>query len=321
MNFGKPKIQMERRPVDVVVMSDLHLGSYGCRAKEIANYLKSISPKILILNGDVIDVWQFRKKYFPVDHIQVIKRILSLASKGTRVLYVTGNHDEAFRRYSDLQLGDIQLIDKLVMEINGKVCWIFHGDVFDTTTIGFAKILAKAGSQGYQLLIRVNRFINWALQLFGKEKMSLSAAVMSRVNKAVIRINNFEQTAAEIAIEKKYDYVICGHIHEPQMRTVENKNGKVIYLNSGDWVEHATALEFYNNDWHMYKYEEKDFVAAVIAKMEKALPKLNVITDHVDLFVFNPLPKSKRINPSKSARKLPDFILETLLKNPLGFDA
>jgi len=287
---------MERRPVDVAVMSDLHLGTYGCRAKEIASYLKSISPGILILNGDIMDVWQFRKRYFPLQHIQVIKEIMSLAGKGTRVIYVTGNHDEAFRRYSDLDLGNIQLMDKLVMEINGKICWIFHGDVFDSTTKGSAKLLAKLGSHGYGLLIRFNRFMNWVLQLMGKEKMSLSKSVMDRVNKAVVKINNFEQTAAEIAIEKKYDYVICGHIHEPQMRTIENTHGKVIYLNSGDWVEHLTALEFYNNDWHMYKYDEKQFAFATVVRMDKKLPHLNVVTDEVAMFVSSLVKPTELIN-------------------------
>ena len=194
---------MERRKIDVAVVSDLHLGTYGCRAKELVNYFKSIAPQILILNGDIIDVWQFRKKYFPLEHIQVIKEIMSLAAKGTRVIYITGNHDEALRRYTDIDFGNFQLADKLVMEINGKMCWFFHGDVFDTTTKGFAKMLSKLGSRGYELLIRFNRSINWLLRIMGREKMSLSKMVMDRVNKAVIRINNFEQTAAEIAIEKK----------------------------------------------------------------------------------------------------------------------
>ena len=284
---------MERRSVDVAVMSDLHLGTYGCQAKEIVHYLKSISPQILILNGDVIDVWQFRKRYFPIEHIQVIKEVMSLAAKGTRVIYVTGNHDEAMRRYTDIEFGNFQLVDKVVMEINGKMCWVFHGDVFDTTTKGGAKMLAKLGSHGYELLIRVNRLMNWALQLMGKEKMSLSKNVMNRVNKAVIRINNFEQTAAEIAIEKKYDYVICGHIHEPQMRTVETKNGKVIYLNSVDWVEHLTALEFYNNDWHMYQHDEKKFEGKPVVKMEKNLPHLNVVTDEVAMFISSLVPPTE----------------------------
>ena len=271
---------MEKRSVDVVVMSDLHLGTYGCHAKEIVNYLKSIQPRILILNGDVIDVWQFRKRYFPVEHMQVIKQIISLATKGTRVVYVTGNHDEAMRRYTDIDFGNFQLVDKLVMEINGKLCWIFHGDVFDGTTKGSAKMLAKLGSRGYDLLIRFNRFINRILLLMGKEKMSLSKSVMDRVNKAVIRINNFEQTAAEIAIEKKYDYVICGHIHEPQMRCVITDKGKVTYLNSGDWIEHCTALEFYKNDWHLYEYDEKQF-SVPEQKTKTGVPLPNVVTDDV----------------------------------------
>ena len=125
---------MERRPVDVVVMSDLHLGTYGCHATEIVNYLKSIHPQILVLNGDVIDIWQFNKRYFPVAHMQVFKEIMNLLSKGTRVIYITGNHDEVLRRYSDLEMGNFQLTDKVVMEINGKMTWIFHGDVFEATT-------------------------------------------------------------------------------------------------------------------------------------------------------------------------------------------
>src|SRR5215510_5609428 len=102
---------MERRQPDVVVISDLHLGTYGCHAKEIVNYLKSISPRILILNGDIIDGWQFSKRYFPATHMQVIKEIFNLLSKGTRVIYITGNHDEIMRRYSDIQLGNFQLTD------------------------------------------------------------------------------------------------------------------------------------------------------------------------------------------------------------------
>jgi UDP-2,3-diacylglucosamine pyrophosphatase LpxH len=279
---------MDKRNVDVVVMSDLHLGTYGCHATEIVNYLKSISPQVLILNGDIIDVWQFRKRFFPLSHIQVIKEIMSLAAKGTRVMYVTGNHDEALRRYSDLHLGNFQLVDKLVLEINGKLCWIFHGDVFDATSKGSAKTLAKLGSHGYTLLIRINRIINSFLKLIGKEKMSLSKSVMDKVNKAA-KINKFEDTAAEIAIEKKYDYVICGHIHEPQMRDVITDKGKVTYLNSGDWVEHLTCLEFYNSAWHLYKYDEKDFAAAPVVSMEKKLPVLNVVMDELNMFCHMPM--------------------------------
>ncbi|HXL56541.1 MAG TPA: UDP-2,3-diacylglucosamine diphosphatase [Chitinophagaceae bacterium] len=278
---------MERRQVDVVVMSDLHLGTYGCHATEIVNYLKSISPSILVLNGDIIDGWQFNKRYFPLSHIQVIKEIMSLLSKGVRVIYITGNHDEMLRRYSDLQIGNFQLTDKMVMEINGKMTWIFHGDVFDATTKGSAKMLAKLGGHGYDLLILINRFINWCLKAIGREKMSLSKKVKNGVKKAVAWIADFEQTAAELAIEKKYDYVICGHIHQPQHKEIETKNGKVTYLNSGDWIENLTSLEYSNNEWKIYHYNEHEFASekATVLTMEKKLPELNVVTDEVAMFI------------------------------------
>lgn len=278
---------MERRYVDVVVISDMHLGTYGCHANEIVNYLKSITPRILILNGDIIDGWQFSKRYFPVAHMQVIKEIMSLLGKRTRVIYITGNHDEMLRRYSDIEMGNFQLTDKLVMEINGKMTWIFHGDVFDATTRGSAKILAKLGGHGYDLLILVNSFINWFLKLMGREKMSFSKKVKNSVKKAVSWIADFEQTAAELAIEKKYDYVICGHIHQPQQRIIETKDGSVTYLNSGDWIENLTSLEYINNEWTIYHYDEKQFEAqkATVVKMEKKLPELNVLTNEVAMFI------------------------------------
>jgi len=277
---------MERRNIEVVVMSDLHLGTYGCHATEIVNYLKSISPEVLILNGDIVDVWQFNKRYFPVAHMQVIKEIMNLLSKGTRVIYITGNHDEIMRRYSGIQMGNFELADKLVMEINGKMTWVFHGDVFDATTKGWAKILAKLGGHGYDLLIVLNRLINALLKAVGKEKMSFSKKVKNGVKKAVSWIGDFEQTAAELAIEKQYDYVICGHIHQPQKREIVTDKGKVTYLNSGDWVENLTALEYHGNDWTIYHYDEKAFsnVVAPVVTMEKRLPKLDVIPEEVLLF-------------------------------------
>lgn len=280
---------MDKRTLDVVVMSDLHLGTYGCHAKEIVNYLKSIQPQILVLNGDIIDIWQFNKRYFPVAHMQVIKEIMNLLSRGTRVIYITGNHDEALRRYSDMHMGNFQLTDKLVMEINGKMTWIFHGDVFDATTRGSAKLLAKLGGHGYDLLILINSLINRCLKMMGKEKMSFSKKVKNSVKKAVSWIGNFEQTAAELAIEKKYDYVICGHIHQPQKRIISTKDGAVTYLNSGDWIENLTALEYQNNEWNIYQYDEKHFAsdAAPVVTMEKKLPQLNVVTDEIALFIHS----------------------------------
>jgi len=273
---------MERRSVDVVVLSDVHLGTYGCRAKELLTYLKSISPSILILNGDIIDAWQLSKHYFPGSHIGVIREILMLMSKGTRVFYITGNHDEVLRRYVDIGLGNFMLTDKLVLEIDNKMTWIFHGDVFDHTTKGGAKMLAKLGSSGYAMLILLNRMINHCLALFGKERISLSKRVMESVNKAVKKINDFETTAAEIAIEKKYDYVICGHIHQPQVREVTNKDGTVTYLNSGDWIEHLTALEYCYSKWTIYHFDAAQFEPEPDINMRS---EFNVITDEVSYYI------------------------------------
>ena len=273
---------MEKRPVDVVVISDVHLGTYGCRAKELVNYLKSITPNILILNGDIIDGWQFTKRYFPVAHMMVIKEIIQFITNGTRVFYITGNHDEMMRRYTDIQMGSFTLTDKLVLEIDNKMTWIFHGDVFDNTTKGSAKILAKLGSSGYNLLIRFNRFINFILKFLGRERVSISKRVMAEVNKAVSKINDFELIAAELAIEKKYDYVICGHIHQPQKKIVETRNGKVTYLNSGDWVEHCTALEYHQNEWTIFEYNEKDFPLTQTVEMK---PSINVLTDEINFYI------------------------------------
>ncbi|GAO42061.1 UDP-2,3-diacylglucosamine diphosphatase [Flavihumibacter petaseus] len=272
---------MEKRAVDVAILSDLHLGTYGCKAREVLNYLRSIAPQILILNGDIIDGWQFSKHYFPQAHMAVLKEVLCMMASGTRVIYITGNHDEIMRRYCDIELGNFQLTDKLVIEINNRMTWIFHGDVFDHTTRGAAKFWAKLGSSGYGGLILVNRLINHLLRLAGRERISLSKSVMAGVNR-MARINDFELTAAEIAIEKKYDYVICGHIHQPQKRLVQTDKGAVMYLNSGDWVEHLTSLEFYQNDWHIYTYDATQFEHV---KSETHQPVLNVVTDEVNLYV------------------------------------
>ena len=276
---------MNRRCIDVTILSDLHLGTYGCRAKEIVTYLKNISPQILILNGDVIDIWQFTKHYFPSTHVAVIKEILNLMTSGTRVIYVTGNHDEMLRRYSDLQLGQFQLTDKLVIEIDHKMTWIFHGDVFDNTTKGSAKFWAKMGSNGYAVLLGFNRSINKLLKSFGREKVSLSKKVMEKVNESIIKIDEFETLVAELAIEKKYDYVICGHIHQPKKRVISNKEGSVTYLNSGDWVEHLTSLEYYNNDWHIYKYEESKLKTINVKEMKRGVT--DVMTDQIAIYLHS----------------------------------
>lgn len=248
---------MEKRKVDLVVISDVHLGTYGCRAKELHQYLKSIKPKTLVLNGDIIDIWQFRKRYFPKSHLKVIKQIINLASKGTSVKYLTGNHDEMLRKFTDMQLGNFELLDKLVIELDGKRAWIFHGDIFDAS-IQNAKWIAKLGGWGYDLLIGINGIYNYYREKMGKERYSFSKKIKNSVKKAVTYINSFEQVAADLAIDKGYYYVICGHIHQAQMRQVSTAKGSCVYLNSGDWVESLTALEYNNATWTVYQHTTYD---------------------------------------------------------------
>lgn len=266
-------------------MSDLHLGTYGCHATEIVQYLRSISPRLLILNGDIIDGWQFSKRYFPASHLQVIKEIFNLLEKGTRVVYITGNHDEMLRRYSGIQLSNFQLTDKLLLEINGKMTWIFHGDVFDRTTQGSARLIAKLGGVGYDWLILLNRFINWILRKLGRPPYSLSKKIKNGVKKAITWISNFEETAAALAIEKGYDFVICGHIHQPQMKKIETRNGAVMYLNSGDWIENLTSLEYENGEWKIRQFNAADYESANVVYMNKKIPDLNVVSEEIHLFI------------------------------------
>jgi UDP-2,3-diacylglucosamine pyrophosphatase LpxH len=249
---------LKKRKVELVVLSDVHLGTYGSHATELNNYLSSIKPKTLVLNGDIIDIWQFRKSYFPKTHLKVIQKIISFASKGTKVYYVTGNHDEMLRKFSDTAMGNFSLVNKLVLELDDKKAWIFHGDVFDAS-VNHAKWIAKLGGKGYDYLIVCNRMFNWCLTRIGKEPYSFSKKIKANVKKAVKHISDFEETATELAIENKYDFVICGHIHEPKIIKKENKNGSTMYLNSGDWVENLTALEYNKKRWKLYRYQESAF--------------------------------------------------------------
>ncbi|MCW5910960.1 MAG: UDP-2,3-diacylglucosamine diphosphatase [Cyclobacteriaceae bacterium] len=244
-----------KREVELVIISDTHLGTYGCHSEELLRYLKSIKPKRLILNGDIIDMWQFSKRYWPKSHMQVVKHITGLIAKGTKITYLTGNHDEMLRKFAGFRLSSFQIANKKVLTLNGKSAWVFHGDVFDVT-MQHSKWLARLGAVGYDTLILINSFVNFILKALGRNKISLSKRVKDSVKQAVKFINNFEQTAADIAISNGYDYVICGHIHQPEIKKISSEKGEVTYLNSGDWVENLTALEYNEGAWRIYRYYE-----------------------------------------------------------------
>jgi len=190
-----------KRNVDLVVISDVHLGAFGCHAKELLMYLRSIRPKMLVLNGDIIDIWQFRKRYFPKSHLMVIRHLTGLIAKGTKVIYITGNHDELMRKFVKFNLGSFKLVNKLLLDLDGKKNWIFHGDVFDIT-MQYSKWLARFGSVGYDFLILLNSLVNFVVTRLGGEKISFSRKIKHSVKSAVSYINRFEETAAGIAVSK-----------------------------------------------------------------------------------------------------------------------
>jgi UDP-2,3-diacylglucosamine pyrophosphatase LpxH len=200
-------------------------------------------------------MWQFSKRYWPKSHMQVVKHITSLIAKGTKITYLTGNHDEMLRKFAGFRLGSFQIGNKKVLSLNGQSAWVFHGDVFDVT-MKYSKWLAKLGAIGYDTLILINSFVNFILKAFGRGKISLSKRVKDSVKQAVKFINDFEQTAADIAISNGYQFVICGHIHQPEMRKITTEKGEVMYLNSGDWVENLTSLEYNQGAWKIYRYSE-----------------------------------------------------------------
>ncbi|MEQ7800996.1 metallophosphoesterase [Pedobacter sp. ASV1-7] len=247
-----------KREIDIAVISDVHLGTYGCHAKELLKYLKSIKPKMIILNGDIIDIWQFSKRYWPETHMKVVRKLMKFVVEGVPVYYLTGNHDELLRKFADMNLGTFHIQNKLVLELDGKRAWFFHGDIFDVT-MQHSKWLAKLGAVGYDSLILINSLVNWFLVSIGREKMSFSKRIKAQFKDAVKFINGFENTAAELAAENGYQYVVCGHIHQPEMRAIATENGAVTYLNSGDWVENLTALEYCDQSWKIFRYDQKDF--------------------------------------------------------------
>lgn len=246
---------MKKRPVDLVVISDVHLGTYGCHANELLKYLKSIKPKQVVLNGDIIDIWQFSKRYWPKSHMKVVKLILEWISKGIKIHYITGNHDEMLRRFVGFKLGSFSIENKIVISLHGKKAWMFHGDVFDIT-MQHSRWIAKLGAVGYDFLILLNRAINYLFKKMGKGPISMSKRIKNGVKSAIKFIGDFERTAADIAIEKEFDYVVCGHIHQPEMRNIRTGKGEVMYLNSGDWVENLTSLEYHKGKWRLYCYNE-----------------------------------------------------------------
>ncbi|MEP6983213.1 MAG: UDP-2,3-diacylglucosamine diphosphatase [Sphingomicrobium sp.] len=220
-------------------ISDTHLGTAGCQAELLLDFLKSTECETLYLVGDIIDGWQLRKGwYWPPRHNDIVRCVLKKAKHGTRVVYVPGNHDEAFRDYVGLNLGGVELLpEALHQTADGRILLVLHGDEFDGVVL-YARWLAFLGDSAYSLLLRLNRVLNRIRKARGLPYWSLSAKIKKRVKNAVQFISSFEQAVAHAAVERGADGVVCGHIHTAEIRSI----GGVTYCNDGDWVESCTAL-------------------------------------------------------------------------------
>ena len=230
---------MQRKQFRSVFISDAHLGSRGCKAEVLAAFLKSIDTRTLYLVGDIVDFWRLESRsYWPAAHNEVVRHILKLVKRGTRVVFVPGNHDEAVRSYVGMNFGGIEIQMQDVHRcLDGRRLLITHGDQYDLV-VRHSRLLSKIGSSAYEVLLRLNNSYNHYRRWRGKPYWSLAQYMKSRVKKACTFISNFEDTLIREAKQKQLDGVVCGHIHHPAH---VDEDG-FTYLNCGDWIEHCTAV-------------------------------------------------------------------------------
>jgi UDP-2,3-diacylglucosamine pyrophosphatase LpxH len=228
-----------KRHYRAIFISDLHLGTPGCQAEALLEFLKTHTCDTLYLVGDIIDGWQLRRKwYWPQAHNDVVQKLLRKARKGCRVVYVPGNHDEFARDFLDHSFGGVEVVEHAVhTTADGKKLWVIHGDYFDGV-IQFAKWLAYVGDTLYDWALKANRHLNYMRGRLGMPYWSLSAYLKLKVKKAVNFISDFEVAVANEAKKLGYDGVVCGHIHHAEIRNIDG----VQYCNDGDWVESLSTL-------------------------------------------------------------------------------
>ena len=239
-----------------IFISDVHLGTRGCKAKLLISFLKNNDCEKLYLVGDIVDGWRLKKKFFwPQEHSNVVRKILTKAKQGTKVIWIAGNHDEFLRSWIkyNLRFGRIKIVNRCDhYGVDGKKYLVIHGDLFDGITV-MHKWVALLGDMAYDFLLRINTHFNNFRRFFGMPYWSLSKFLKSKAKKAVNFINNYEKTITSYAHKKGYDGVICGHIHCAAKKTIDN----TLYYNSGDWVESCTALVEHNDGtWEIIEWKE-----------------------------------------------------------------
>lgn len=254
-----------------IVISDIHLGTKGSKAKEIARFLKQYRCENLILNGDIIDGWQLKKSgSWKRKHTRFFNRILKMIENhNTRVFYLRGNHDDFLDQILPLQIGKLQILTDMIHESQDKKYFITHGDVFDSITTNL-RWIAYLGDIGYTFLLWLNRVVNFYRFKAGLPYFSLSQFIKGKVKTAVSYIDDYETELAKMARSKGCDGIICGHIHKAENRMIEG----IHYLNSGDWVETMSALaEDHEGNWQLIYYNQIDFKGIQIEEQAKGIPE------------------------------------------------
>ena len=246
-----------KRNLDILVISDLHLGTYGSEADEILAYLDSIEADKIVINGDFVDIMLFNKHYWPSSHMKVIKYFLDLISQGKEIYYVTGNHDELMRKFLNFKIQNFKIVNQIVLDTDEGKVWIFHGDVFDfSIQNGW---LTKLAGFLYDYMIIFNSWINKKIMRpLGRKRLNFSKIIKSNVKTAVQYFANFEMKAAGVAQKNGYKYVVCGHIHTPKIESFDINGEKIIYMNSGDWLESLSSLEYVENKWSVYMHKRTE---------------------------------------------------------------
>ncbi|WP_044171323.1 UDP-2,3-diacylglucosamine diphosphatase [Flectobacillus major] len=244
-----------------IVISDLHLGSEGAKAKEVVSFLKSTSCDILIMNGDIIDGWQLKKGgSWKKKHTAFFRAVLKMIEEqGTKVVYIRGNHDDFLDQIIPFQLGKQFSIRKdYVLKSGKKQFFITHGDIFDSVTSQM-KWLAHLGDIGYTFLLSINKLYNQYRAWRGLPYYSFSQRIKQQVKKAVNHVSDFEEKLAELALANDCEGIICGHIHKPEIKNIN----QVTYMNSGDWVESLSALvEDHQHNWSLIHYANANTLLA-----------------------------------------------------------
>ena len=246
------------RKVDILVLSDLHLGTNQCRAGRLLKYLKSVKPKMLILNGDIIDFWLLDLKKWPKKHTKILAYFFNLMVKKVPIYYLPGNHDDYLKQFSGFKFHNFELRNELILNLDGNNTWFMHGDKNDKSISGHNRKIAITAGKAFDKLVGFNRFLNdWEKFLGKRDHVNFSKSLKDKSKSAIKKDNDFEQQYIEEAVENGIDTLVCGHVHRPGISIVcaLDSQKEINYLNSGDWTESCTALEYNKGDWKLYQYK------------------------------------------------------------------